>query len=210
MKVFGIGLSKTGTTSLDRSLNILGVRSVHYPYDKSTVESLTSGRYELSILDDVDAVTDITTVPFYRHLDTTYPGSKFILTVRNKGAWLESTDTFWNTILINGRWNTLVSDYLESGFPTTMNEDTRRYLKFTLFLHAAVYGSYRYSRDRFSQAYDDHVSAVTSYFSGRSDLLVMDILSGDGWEKLCPFLGRDIPEVDFPHENRRKTYARTF
>ena len=30
-------------------------------------------------------------------------------------------------------------------------------------------------------------------------LLVMDIPAGDGWEKLCPFLGVPIPDAPFPH-----------
>ena len=25
---------------------------------------------------------------------------------------------------------------------------------------------------------------------------------GDGWEKLCPFLGVDIPKISFPHANK--------
>jgi hypothetical protein len=30
---------------------------------------------------------------------------------------------------------------------------------------------------------------------------------GDGWEKLCRFLGRDIPEGPFPHANRTNENA---
>jgi hypothetical protein len=32
-------------------------------------------------------------------------------------------------------------------------------------------------------------------------LLVMNIIEGDGWDKLCPFLGTKIPSLPFPHEN---------
>ena len=32
-------------------------------------------------------------------------------------------------------------------------------------------------------------------------LLVMDIIAGDGWDKLCPFLGKPVPEAAFPHRN---------
>ena len=43
---------------------------------------------------------------------------------------------------------------------------------------------------------------VLSYFRDRSDdILILDIISGDGWEKLCPFLDRDIPDVPFPKTN---------
>jgi hypothetical protein len=42
---------------------------------------------------------------------------------------------------------------------------------------------------------------VKEYFRDRpDDLLVMNICAGEGWEKLCPFLGLAIPKVKFPHE----------
>lgn len=49
---------------------------------------------------------------------------------------------------------------------------------------------------------DAHHAAVLAHFAGRDDLLVMDITSGDGFEKLAPFLGRRPPTGGFPWENR--------
>jgi len=44
---------------------------------------------------------------------------------------------------------------------------------------------------------------VLEYFAGRgNDLLVFDLPKGDGWDKLCPFLGHDIPDEPFPHVNK--------
>lgn len=34
-KVFGIGLSRTGTTSLGTALNQLGIKTIHYPHDET-------------------------------------------------------------------------------------------------------------------------------------------------------------------------------
>ena len=31
------------------------------------------------------------------------------------------------------------------------------------------------------------------------NFLVLDIAKGDGWDKLCPFLGVDVPDLKFPH-----------
>ncbi len=36
------------------------------------------------------------------------------------------------------------------------------------------------------------------------DLLVMDITQGDGWDKLCPFLKKIIPDAHFPQKNVKK------
>jgi len=42
-KIFGLGLSKTGTSSLTDALNLLGVKAVHYPHDQRTYEELRAG-----------------------------------------------------------------------------------------------------------------------------------------------------------------------
>jgi hypothetical protein len=77
LKVFGIGLSKTGTTSLHIALQILGLSSVHYP--------VTWGE-----IDQYDAASDITVASRFKELDELYPDSKFVLTVRDLNQWLES------------------------------------------------------------------------------------------------------------------------
>jgi hypothetical protein len=66
-KVFGIGLSKTGTTSLSAALAILGYRSKHFPKDEDFA------RY--------DAFSDITVAMKFKTLDRFFPGSQFIYTV---------------------------------------------------------------------------------------------------------------------------------
>jgi hypothetical protein len=47
---------------------------------------------------------------------------------------------------------------------------------------------------------------IRNYFSSRpDDLLMMNIVDqGDGWEKLCPFLGLSVPETSFPWVNHRQ------
>jgi len=82
MKVFGIGLSRTGTKSLTEALNMLGINVVHYPNDETTLQELIAGNYEFSLLNSWDGITDITVAPYYAQLDKIYPDSKFILTVR--------------------------------------------------------------------------------------------------------------------------------
>lgn len=76
-KVLGIGLSKTGTTSLNAALCLLGIPSVHFP---PSIEQL----------ENYDGGTDISVAIAYRELDRLYPGSKFILTIRKPQSWLRS------------------------------------------------------------------------------------------------------------------------
>ena len=77
-KVLGVGLSKTGTSSLSAALTILGYRTVHYP----PLDRLRE------LLDDSDAATDTPVACSFRELDRQYPGSRFILTVRDPDSWL--------------------------------------------------------------------------------------------------------------------------
>src|SRR5262245_26324352 len=181
-KVFGIGLSRTGTTSLSVALNTLGIRTIHYPCDERTFEELTRGNYKLSVLEEYQGVADTPVVPYYAQFDRLYPGSRFILTVREKVSWLRSCKDHWE---FTERW-----------------AEFHQQRKFVEFIRACVYGLHGFQEDRFSNVYDLHLRNVTEYFRGREkDFLVIDICGGEGWDKLCPFLGLPIPSVAFPRSN---------
>jgi hypothetical protein len=182
-KVFGLGLSKTGTSSLGEALTLLGITTIQYPHDRKTLAELRSGNYKLSILEEYQGVVDISVAPYYAQLDRVYPASKFILTVRDNHSWLRSIEAHWRSI------------------GARMNKDPQ-YKEFTEFIWACVYGSLEYNKDRFLFVYDTHARNVRDYFRSRpEDLLVLDICGGDGWEKLCRFLGLSIPSTRFPHAN---------
>ena len=182
-KVFGLGLSKTGTSSLTEALQRLGIRSIHYPHDERTGEELRAGNYRLSILWEYQAVLDIPVAPFYAQLDAAWPGSRFILTVRDREAWLRSCEVHWRLLM---QW--------WENFP-----DFRRFHEFA---SACTYGTIAFNRERFGWVYDTHLRNVREYFAGRpNDFLEMDICGGEGWERLCPFLGLAAPVAPFPHAN---------
>lgn len=45
-------------------------------------------------------------------------------------------------------------------------------------------------------------AAIDEYFAERpQDLLHMNLVGGEGWEVLCPFLGLPEPDTTFPHRN---------
>lgn len=186
-KVFGLGLSKTGTTSLGGALNTLGIRTIHYPHDRRTLDDLRNGNYKLSILEEYQGIVDIPVAPYYAQLDRVYPNSKFILTVRDRDSWLKSAEVHWGLKI------------------ETSDERPEKELgrEFTRFISACVYGTIKFNRDRFLYVYDTHLRNVCDYFRNRpKDFLIMDICDGDGWDQLCPFLGYSIPKTRFPHANR--------
>lgn len=183
MKVFCIGLSKTGTRSLHDALQILGLRSVHWggpdlqtavqrgPEIRAAVErSLAAGRPLLTDLEDAEAYSDIHALSInFDVLDRQYPGSKFILTVRELDDWLDSRRRHVEANQAMRARGEYAGTFL------TIDVETWR-----------------------SEAVE-HERRVRAHFAGRpDDLLVLDIAAGHGWERLCPFLGVAIPVEPFP------------
>lgn len=169
MKIFGIGLAKTGTTSLNAALQMMGYRAEH-------------AIGNLSEVDQLDAVTD-ELARDYPELDARYPGSKFILTVRELESWLKSCAHHFRN-------------------PIPPDHPHAAYIQ-------AVYGATVFDEPTFRQAYQRHYEGVLKHFQGReNDLLILDVCGGEGWAKLCPFLGREIPKAPFPRENVSRSVSR--
>jgi hypothetical protein len=191
-KVFGIGLSRTGSTSLAEALTILGYRTVHFPADPVTQREYIrffahpGPTLTLRLLHQYDAITDTPLPRVYRQLDRAYPGSKFVWTRRDKESWLESCELWW----------------ARSVMPFMENDHDGVLGPFLRLAAEATYGTARFDAALFSRAYDEHMTGVPEYFRGREhDLLALDICAGEGWERLAPFLGSAIPDQAFPHRN---------
>jgi hypothetical protein len=177
MKIFGIGLNKTGTISLHEALETLGFRSLHHggPDVRHAVErAFDEALPLLQYLDDHDAFSDIEFLSVnYALLDEQYPGSKFVLTTRDLPGWLQSR---------------------------------RRHVERNVARAAA--GEYSgtfltVDLDAWTQQWVTHHSRVSAYFTDRpNDLLVMNIVAGDGYPELCSFLGRPPPGEPFPWRHR--------
>ncbi len=188
-KVFGLGLSRTGTRSLTLALQTLGFDLSHYPTDAQTYYELACGKYDFAVLDECDGITDITVASYYAQLDKLYPGSKFILTVREKQSWLRSCRNHW--------WNS-------AAFARAETPEQEIYFKTRRLLRAAVFGCYEFDVERFSWVYDLHLRNVKQYFTGRPEsLLVLDVCGGEHWQPLCRFLDRELPAQPFPHKGNQ-------
>ena len=60
-------------------------------------------------------------------------------------------------------------------------------------------------RQKVKTYYERHNKEILKYFKDKpSKLLIMDIFKGDGWEKLCPFLDKPLPNQSFPHKRKGK------
>lgn len=172
-KLFCIGFHKTGTTSLTSALRCLGY-TITGP---NGVDNPNIGQevYDMvdSLVPQYDAFQDNPWPIVYRYLDAKYAKSKFILTIRETEDWLISIVRHFGTS------ETPMRKWIYGVGSPVGNEEIYRA---------------RYQR---------HNEEVLDYFRDRpADLLVLQVTEGEGWEKLCPFLGRTIPEEPFPHLNR--------
>jgi len=175
-KVFGLGFSKTGTSSLAEALTMLGYRTVHNPTDDETMVALLAGDLQCRAIQDHDAVCDIMFCRHYRELDRQYPNCRFILTERDREAWHASCVRHWATRAITS---------------------TKLHNEELVDFH--IYGTAVYRRALFDDAYNSHYAAVVAYFADRpGKLLRMNICDGEGWAELCRHLGMEVPLQAFP------------
>jgi Sulfotransferase domain/N-terminal domain of galactosyltransferase len=180
-RVFGIGMHKTGTTSLHTALTQLGFHSAHWPsahWAKAVWnEMTTAGRSPT--LERYYAVCDLPIPILFRELDRAYPGSKFILTTRSQERWIASVENHWS--LEHNR------------FRANWDHDP-----FTNKAHKLLYGQKGFNRDLFLARYRRHNTEVLEHFEDRpDDLLVLDMESA-GWPELCAFLKLQIPTEPYP------------
>ena len=175
-KVFCIGFQKSGTSSLREALRTLGYNVTGVFGRKVKLAELKRRYVEmgLEIARQYDAVEDMPWPLMYRELDAEFPGSKFILTVRD-------TDRWWKSISGHFGDNPYHLQQLTYGddAPAPVGHEAR-----------------------YREVYEAHNAAVMAYFAGRPDaLLVMRLEDGDGWDKLCPFLGLPVLDTPFVHTN---------
>jgi Sulfotransferase domain len=175
-KVFGVGFSKTGTKTLACCLRGLGYN--HRSWSKGFYQIVLAGHVDeaLKIVDQYDSFDDWPWAALYETLDQTYPRSKFILTVRKDvESWFDS----------------LTAHVKRYG----LSEELR-----------IVFGSATPEKDKKHTiaVYENHNRQVLEYFVTRpGKLLVACWEAGDGWEKLCGFLNRDVLDIPFPHAHKR-------
>lgn len=190
-RVFGIGLHKTATSSLHEAFKLLGLDSFHWGKGESPLiwqEMNALGHSKT--LEQWYALSDLPIPLLYKQLDKAYPGSKFILTIRDEDDWVKSVCKLWDA-----KYN--ATRHLWDIYP------------FTNTIHTALYGQKDFDATVFLERYRRHNAEVKTYFRDRpKDLLVIDIDKGAAWEPLCAFLGKIVPDASYPMANVTKQRQR--
>ncbi len=209
VKVFGIGLSRTGTSSLNEALTSLGFASVHFPADRATRAAvarylLHGAAFErLPVLDTAAALTDTPVCCIFRPLDAAYPDSKFVLTVREEQDWLRSCERHWARASRRPRQRTGLAIAARRARRRFSRDSVPDHWEYVALINDHIFGVDRsFDPDRLLARRASYESDVREHFNGRQEnLLVLDICAGQGWPELCAFLGVPERSEPFPRTN---------
>jgi len=200
-KIFCIGRNKTGTTSIEAALHSLGFRMGLQARGEMLAGDWARREFTriIALCRTADAFQD---TPFsqpytFQAVDAAFPGSKFILTVRDTpDQWFDSLVRFHTRIVNKGRIPTAddlrefeyrYKGYLWEGFVRQFGGDE----------------SLLYNREAYIAGYLHHNRSVTDYFRHRpDDLLVLNVGDADAMQRLCEFLGVPYRGQQMPHKNR--------
>jgi hypothetical protein len=133
------------------------------------------------------ATVDYPGCSFWRQLADAYPDAKVLLTVRDADSWFESTQATIFSAPMRAR---VAGSPVESFFDKCVWHD---------------FGASINDREFMTAAFRRHNAAVEKAIP-KARLLRYEI--GEGWERLCAFLGVPIPDAPFPHANSREEMQR--
>jgi hypothetical protein len=188
VKIFGIGLPKTGTKTLGCCFRRFGFK--HRSYDMNLAVQVRKHDFEnaFAVAEKHETFEDWPWFLMYKELDQRFPGSKFVLTLR------KDTETYVASVK---------KHHARQG---VKNKDFVR-----PFWWDDVFGcepdQWDYQKGFLSaESYERHNREVLEYFKDRpNDLLVVCWENGDGWDKLCSFLDRTCPAEPFPHRHKSRS-----
>lgn len=199
--VFQLGMICAGSTSLCKALNILEIPSLHWEGPDGKIfeievipENIKSNRRLFYPYDEkFRGFLDFNGRRNYKTLYEMYPESKFIYTWREYEPWLKSvlrlkqnqwrrgTPVYSSVLTKQGQWLPKIfrADYINQ------------------FMPEEIFALIKTDAENYWKVNQD----IPEFFKNDPRFLKMKICDGnnDGWEKLCNFLGEDIPYVDFPN-----------
>jgi len=200
MKVICAGAPKTGTKSIAKALRILGYKNVYdaeeaieFALDDWT-ETLSGKRDSfdqlmLETYKDVDAVVDLPHSYFFDEFHKYYPDAKVILMLRDEDAWYKS---------FKGMCDYAAKKYWYMGGFKYISPSFYRFMKLQDLNFEMTVGSFVPNKIIWQKYFKNHNSYVREV-TPKHQLLEYSVK--EGWEPICNFLGKPVPDMPFPREN---------
>jgi Sulfotransferase domain len=191
LSVIGAGFGRTGTLSMKLALEALGYGPCHHmasvvgdPAQLALWRAAAAGR--LPDWDEAYAgfrsAVDWPTSFYWRELSSHYPDAKILLTVRSPESWYESMSKTVGQVIGAG------NDPASFG---------------VRIIGETIFGGRFEDRAHAIAVYERHNAEVRSAFPPER-LLVFEL--GEGWERLCRFLGEPVPAIPFPQTNSTEEF----
>jgi hypothetical protein len=202
LRVIGAGWGRTGTASMQIALQRLGfpchhMREVfsHPEHSDLFLEAATTpGPFDWErIYADYSATVDWPGCAFWRELADAYPEAKVVLNVRDPESWYESYAATIHHPLTQDDWG----DEYE-------HADAWRAMTDEVVVRRSFDGE-PHDRAHLTAAFQRHNEEVQAAIPAER-LLVYSV--DQGWEPLCAFLDRPVPDEPFPHVNDRASWER--
>lgn len=202
-KVFGVGANKTGTTSLEMVFQATGLKVCPQPVAELAARSLSLGKFQplKDLIQRFDAFQDVpfSTKSSYAQVDAMFPGSRFILTIRDPEIWFQSflNHHIKQLGLPSNRTSISADDlarkeYLYEGF-RKFKFESDWLLRVDDQYAAAPDWALSFDKDHFINLYEQRNREIVRHFSERpDDLLVIDITREQTTKKIVDFL--HLPE----------------
>ncbi|KAJ7334164.1 hypothetical protein DFH08DRAFT_916313 [Mycena albidolilacea] len=216
MKVLVLGFCRTGTASMREALETLGYRETHHMQSvlrnpaevdmwrdainaKFFGKGKPYGREEWDqLLGQCQAVTDLPAILFSEELIAAYPEAKVVLTNREPAKWWKSYSGSLQTLDRSKRVR--VAGWFD---PWHFGKVT----KFALMAVTIVLGAAaaRAEEEKSKVRFVEHYENVRKIVP-KERLLEYQV--GEGWHRLCTFLGDKVPDTEFPRVNDTETLKR--
>ncbi|MFT6855990.1 MAG: hypothetical protein ACJA0X_001967 [Cyclobacteriaceae bacterium] len=201
-KIFCIGKNKTGTTSMSAFLKTLGFKVA--PQRPAELLIHDWGKRNFSNIINYVKVSGVAfqDIPFslaetYQVMDSAFPNSKFILTVRDSPeTWYHSLTSFHSKLFGNGHLPTKEDlqnvDYMYKGFAWELNR----------LIHSTP-ESDPYNKKMLIQEYIEYNDEVITYFQNMpKKLLVINLKEENAHQQIADFLGHKGDVVNIPWVNK--------
>lgn len=200
-KIFCIGRNKTGTTSIEAAFKAMDLRIGDFAAGEMLMEDWAKRDFR-RLIKYCRTATAFRDVPFslpytYQAMDAAFPGSKFILTVR------DSSEQWYNSVI---RYHTKIVGKNRRPTADDLREYGYRFKGFVWRQQQLVYGADEttlYDRDLYIRHYEQYNRDVLEYFRFRpDDLLVLNVSEPTALDRLCKFLEISPKGLQMPHLNR--------
>ncbi|GAB1316337.1 hypothetical protein MFIFM68171_06547 [Madurella fahalii] len=220
MEVLSLGMSRTGTISMQLALETLGYGPVAHgrciqlnllelemaseglqaKFRPDLCRCKPFGRGEFDqLIGGYRAVTDGRFCHFGPELMAAYPDAKVILVERDIDEWFES---FRNTVA-----NTPFRRSLRNRLENFLLPDVRRQRRAYDAMFGAVFNA-RSTEEVLTHARDVYRRHYREIRKAATPGQLLEYKLGSGWDPLCIFLGKPVPSVPFPRENNSATFRR--